>query len=338
MTRPALCRTLRILAPASAAALSLAALVSCSTNATTGRSQFAYYSRQEEIDLGTKAKPELTQEFGGEVASAALASYITEVGRSLAAVTEADNPSLPWEFTLLDSPVINAFALPGGKVFMSRGLADKLTNEAQLAAVLGHECGHVTARHTNDRMTQQAILVGGGSILGSVAGSVIGSSDLGAQAGQTIGGIAALSYSRKQEIEADQLGMRYMERLKYDPAGAIEVQEILKKESGGSSQPEILSTHPASDTRINALNERLRKEYQFTAGNPAYQKFADRYQQRYLSIASRLPAPKAAPQPAPKSGLDQQGSRTLLATVILADPTTWCQHCRESQGASDSAR
>lgn len=327
---------LRILSSAAVALLSITSLVSCTTNATTGRSQLAYYTRDQEIELGTKAKPELTQEFGGQVNNAALAAYITEVGRRLAAVTEADNPSLPWEFTLLDSPVINAFALPGGKVFMSRGLADKLTNEAQLAAVLGHECGHVTARHTNDRMTQQAILVGGGSILGSVAGSVLGNADLGSQAGQTIGGIAALSYSRKQEIEADELGMRYMEKNKYDPAGAIEVQEILKRESGGSSQWEILSTHPASDTRISALHERFKKDYQFTVGNPAYQKFTEEYQQRYLSIASKLPPPK--PAPSPKTQIDNNDSHGVLASMILADPTTWCGHCRQNQIASGTTR
>jgi len=328
--------TFRLIALGAVGWFSVASLVSCSTNPTTGRSQFAYYSRQEEIDLGTKAKPELTSEFGGAVNNAALTAYIEEVGRKLAAVTEADNPSLPWEFTLLDSPVINAFALPGGKVFMSRGLADKLTNEAQLAAVLGHECGHVTARHTNDRMTQQAVLVGGGSILGSVAGSVLGNSELGSQAGQTIGGIAALSYSRKQEIEADQLGMRYMEKIKYDPIGAIEVQEILKKAAGGSSQPEILSTHPASDTRINALNERFKKEYQFTVGNPAYQKFAERYQQRYLAIASKLPPPK--PAAAPKAEINAGDSGGMLAGIILNDPTTWCEHCRQRQVASGNGR
>ncbi|MBC7772009.1 MAG: M48 family metallopeptidase [Pyrinomonadaceae bacterium] len=330
--------TLKLLASATLGLATVIPLVSCSTNATTGRSQFAYYSREEEIDLGSKAQPELTAEFGGAVNNDALTSYIAGVGRSLAAVTEAENPSLPWEFTLLDSPVINAFALPGGKVFMSRGLADKLTNEAQLAAVLGHECGHVTARHTNDRMTQQVILVGGGSLLGNVAGSVLGQGELGAQAGQTIGGIAALSYSRKQEIEADQLGVRYMEKLKYDPAGAVEVQEILKAASGGSSQPEILATHPASDTRINALQERIKKEYQFTVGNPAYQKFADRYQQRYLSIASKLPPPKAAPAPAPKAQIDHNRSQSMLASVILADPTTWCGHCRQNQIAAGAMR
>lgn len=315
------------------ASLALAAmnLIGCSTNPTTGRSQIAYLSRDEEIKLGTEAQPQLTEEFGGKVNSAELQAYVSEIGHRLAAETEAENPSLPWEFTLLDSPVINAFALPGGKVFMSRGLADKMTNEAQLAAVLGHECGHVTARHTNERMAQQAILVGGGSVIGAVAGAVVGAQDAGSQVGQSIGSVAALSYSRDQEIEADRLGMRYMKVIKYDPMAAVEVQEILKRESesSGGRPPEILSTHPASETRIAELKKRFEKYHMDTVNNPEYQKYPQRYEQRYLSIARRLP-----PSPQPKAMLDRtggQGRSSTLAAMMFADPTVWCAHCREAK-------
>lgn len=317
----------RMMVAMGAVVLAAANLVGCSTNATTGRSQIAFMSRDEEIKLGTEAQPQLTEEFGGKVNSPELQSYVAEIGQRLAAVTEADNPSLPWEFTLLDSPVINAFALPGGKVFLSRGLADKMTNEAQLAAVLGHECGHVTARHSAERMSQQAILVGGGGILGSVADAVLGTSGAGAKAGQSIGNIAALSYSRDQEIEADRLGMRYMKVLGYDPMGAMEVQEILARESGGSRPPEILSTHPASETRLAELRKRFDKYHTDTINNPAYQKYPERYEQRYLSIARRLPA-----SPQPKARLDEHGNprQSTLAAMMFADPTIWCAHCREA--------
>ncbi len=303
-------------------------LIGCSTNATTGRSQIAFYSREEEIQLGTEAQPQLTEEFGGKVNSPELQAYVTEIGQRLAATTEADNPSLPWEFTLLDSPVINAFALPGGKVFISRGLADKMTNEAQLAAVLGHECGHVTARHSSERMSQQAILVGGGGLLGAVADVVAGTGGAGAKAGQSIGNIAALSYSRDQEIEADRLGMRYMKVLKYDPMGAVEVQEILKAASGGNRPPEILATHPASETRIAELKKRFDKYHLDTVNNPEYGKYPERYEQRYLSIARRLPA-----SPQPKAVLDEHGNPrpSTLAAMMFADPTVWCAHCREAK-------
>src|SRR5205823_502333 len=109
----------------------------------------------QEVQMGAEAMPELTKQYGGKVANTDLQTYVTGVGRKLAATTEADNPALPWEFTLLNSDVINAFALPGGKVFLTTGLAKRMTNEAQMAGVLGHECGHVTARHINDKITRE---------------------------------------------------------------------------------------------------------------------------------------------------------------------------------------
>jgi predicted Zn-dependent protease len=304
---------------------SVASLAGCSTNPTTGRSQFDSLSREEEIQLGTEAQPQLTQEFGGKVNSPELQGYMTEVGRKLAAVTEADSPSLPWEFTLLNSPVINAFALPGGKVFLSRGLADKMTSEAQLAAVLGHEIGHVTAQHTDQRITQSTLLSGGGAILGAVAGAVLGGdAQTGAQAGQTVGQVVSLSYSRDQEIEADRLGMRYMKIVKYNPAAAIEVQQILLADSGGNRPPEILSTHPASETRIEELRKRFDKYHSDTVNNPEYGMHEAEYRRRYLDVASKLP-PAPAPAP-PKASTGAPRSESLLAA--LGDPATWCSHCR----------
>ena len=105
-------------------------MTGCETNAATGRPQYLRYNRDEEIQLGSEATPELTKEYGGKVANPELQAYVTGIGQRLSQQTEADNPTLPWEFTLLDSDVINAFALPGGKVFFSRGLAEKMTNEA----------------------------------------------------------------------------------------------------------------------------------------------------------------------------------------------------------------
>ncbi len=299
-------------------------LQACTTNATTGRSQFLTMSREEEIQLGNEAQPELTKEYGGQVQDPALRQYVSDIGRKLAAVTEADNPSLPWEFTLLDSDVINAFALPGGKVFLSMGLAKEMTNEAQMAAVLGHEIGHVTAKHTNERFGQQAILVGGATVIGAVIGGAVSDDTtqgaaIGAGAGGTVGGIAALSYSRNQEIEADRLGMRYMEKLNYNPYAAVQVQEILKRESekSGGAPPEILSTHPASDTRIAELQKRLDKYYQHTVNNPQYQYFEDRFQRQFLSRIALLP-------------IENDARRAAGSTIVWSDPMTWCAHCREA--------
>lgn len=300
----------------------------CTTNPTTGRSQFLTMSREEEIKLGTEAAPGLTTEFGGKVSDARLQEYVANIGRQLAAQTEADNPTLPWEFTLLDSGVINAFALPGGKVFISRGLAVEMTNEAQMAAVLGHEIGHVTARHSNERYGQAIGTTVGGAILGAVIGGVASGkasgAGIGAAAGASVGGIAGLSFSRDQEIEADRLGMRYMSMLNYDPVGAIEVQEILQRAAGkGSRPPEFLSTHPSSETRIRALNERFDKYYAHTRNNPQFQKFEERFQRDFLTPLKRLPPPKQAH--------GTGSTREMLAHAAfgsLGDPVLWCAHCR----------
>lgn len=308
----------------------IAPLAGCTTNPTTGRSQLLAMSREEEIKLGKEAAPELTQEFGGRVQDQALQNYVANIGRQLAAVTEADNPSLPWEFTLLDSPVINAFALPGGKVFISRGLAEEMNNEAQLAAVLGHEIGHVTARHSNERYAQALGTSIGGTVIGAIIGAAVtgdsGGAAVGAGAGATVGGIAGLSFSRDQEIEADRLGARYMERLNYDPSAAIEVQQILQRASAGQSRPpEILSTHPASQTRIDELQKRMDKYYAHTRNNPQYQKFEERFEREFLTPLKRLPPAKQA--------MGAGSTRGMLASAAfgnLGHPALWCAHCRDA--------
>jgi predicted Zn-dependent protease len=310
--------------------LGLAVLAGCTTNPTTGRSQFLTMSRDEEIKLGAEAAPELTTEFGGKVDDAQLQSYVNNIGHKLAAQTEADNPALPWEFTLLDSAVINAFALPGGKVFFSRGLAAEMTNEAQMAAVLGHEIGHVTARHGNERYGQAIGTSVGGALLGAVIGGVVTGDasgvGIGAGAGATVGGIAGLAYSRDQEVEADRLGMRYMEKIGYDPSAAIEVQGILQRAAakGGGGQLEILSTHPSSETRIRELEKRLDKYYAHTRNNPQYQKFDQRFQNEFLARLQKLPPPKQA---------NAGSTREMMANAAfggLGDPVLWCAHCRHA--------
>jgi predicted Zn-dependent protease len=292
----------------------LAALVlpACSTNPTTGRSQFNAMSREEEIALGTQAKPELIKEYGGEVARADLRAYITEVGMRLVATTAEDDPSLtslPWEFTLLDSPVINAFALPGGKVFMSRGLASKMTNEAQLAAVLGHEVGHVTARHVNDRFARQKW-----SQLGIGIGSIFLGADL--SGAQNLVGIALMRYDREQELESDALGMRYMARAGYNPLGTKQVMEILAHEAGGRGGSEIMSTHPLPESRVKRAQQLLESEYSFTQGNSQYKLGEQEFQARFLS---KLAA--AYPEGRPENVREQ-----MLATAVVGC-VAGCQDC-----------
>lgn len=264
----------------------------CQTNAATGESRLSlgHMSREQQIALGAEAQPQLTQEYGGEVANRSVAAYVTEIGEKLAAKTEADNPSLPWEFTLLDSDVINAFALPGGKVFMSRGLAEKMTNEAQLAGVLGHEIGHVTAEHVAERVQAAT----GVQILGGVLG-VIGDGGAIAQMSQAVVGYGGqgylLQFGRGQELEADRLGMRYMARAGYDPVGQRQVMQILEESMGGARPPEWMSTHPYPESRIEQIDRLLATEYRDVTGKAGVGLFKGRFQREFLSQIAAMPEP-----------------------------------------------
>ena len=250
----------------------------CSVNPATGRRQFDMLSSEEEVALGEQAMPELVKEYGGEIESAALRDYVTGVGMKMAKYTEEDAPNLPWEFTVLDSDVINAFALPGGKVFISRGLMEHFSNEAQLAGVLGHEIGHVTAQHIDERISQAM----GIEVLAQVASAAAGNEGVWAQAVPVIVGLGGqgylLKFGRDQERESDVLGMRYMVAAGYDPHGMYEVMEILATASEGNNMPpEFLSTHPHPETRLKTITELLEGEYAYTQNNPDFGKYDGRW-------------------------------------------------------------
>ena len=301
-----------------AALLAVVPLAGCQTNAATGRTQFLGMSRAQELSLGAEAAPQFTAEYGGAVPDPALRTYVSSVGATLAATTEADNPELPWEFTLLDSDVINAFALPGGKVFMSRGLAERMTDEAQLASVLGHEIGHVTARHTSERIGRTQLFQIGAAVAVVAAGD--SDNDLvryGVPALSVGGQLVLLQFNRDQELEADALGLRYMVNNHYDPAGALAVQQILLEQSGpGGGLDAFLSTHPHPEERIKQINRLLAGEYAYTQSNPEYKRNAAQFKRSFLSRLSALPPAKHDPP--------------LPAAFALDDPTTWCAHCREA--------
>jgi predicted Zn-dependent protease len=128
----------------------------CSSNPATGQAQLNMISEAEEVKLGSESAPRFIKQMGGEVPDAEIRRYVSRIGRNLAGACE--RPHLPWEFFVVDSAMLNAFALPGGKVFVSRRLMIKLNNEAELAGVLGHEIGHVTAEHIGQQMTQASLL------------------------------------------------------------------------------------------------------------------------------------------------------------------------------------
>lgn len=288
------------LALAFAALLLAPMLVGCVTNPATGKTQLNALSREEEIAMGQQGMDEIVPQYGGEVESQALQQYVSEVGMSMVPYVEGDYGSLPWEFTLLDTDVINAFALPGGKVFVTRGLASKLNSEAELAGVLGHEIGHVTAEHADKRVANQLIFTG--VLVG--ASVAAGQSDNGLiEAGVPllvgVGGQGfLLKFGREEEYEADSLGMRYMTKAGYNPIGQKRVMQVLVDASQGSRQPEFLSTHPYPESRVKRVESIIEKEYPFTVDNPRYELGQDAYERRMLEPLRRLPPPKQQSKPA----------------------------------------
>lgn len=278
MTHPA-----RVLAAALIVVLS-APLAGCVTNAATGRSQFNALSREQEIEMGKEAGPQLAEEYGGVYPNEAVQAYIAEVGNKLASKTEADYPSLPWEFTLLDSDVINAFSLPGGKVFISLGLARQFTDEAELAGVLGHEIGHVVAEHIDKRIAAQTGWSVGAAVAGAVAGysgSSIVAEAVPMVVSQTGQGFL-MQWGRDEEHESDELGVRYMVLAGYDPMGQIRVMEILRDSMGEDREAEWLSTHPYPENRIKNLEAYIQKNYSQYVNNPANGTYEARFKSRFL--------------------------------------------------------
>ena len=253
----------------------------CKTNPETGRAQLRLLPSAQVSAMGQEAKPGLINEYGGEVESADLRNYIDEIGRKLTPHVAEEFAGIEWDFIVLDSEVINAFALPGGNVFMSRGLLQRFTNEAQVAAVLGHEIGHVTGQHVDERISQavglQGLMVGVGILSGG------SDSELVRAAPTVIGGLGSgflLKFGRDQELEADALGMRYMVAAGYDPQGMVQVLEVLRDAAGGAAPPEILSTHPDPGRRINDAQRLIDRQYAHTRENPEYQLRQGRFDQR----------------------------------------------------------
>lgn len=297
------CSGLRRSLALAGAVASAPAVAACTTNPSTGRSQLLLMSTQQAIAIGEESKGPLTAEYGGEVPSRALHSYVVEVGSSMAQRTEANYPKLPWEFTVLNSDVINAFALPGGKVFVSRGLLAELDDEAQLAGVLGHEVGHVTAEHVNERVSQalgvQLLVIGSATAAGQ-------SDSEWAQVVPVLVGVGGqgylLHFSRRQELEADKQAVKYMVAAGYDPHAMLEVLQVLRSASaGGAREPEFLATHPYPETRIEAVQGLLAGPYAGARNNPNLQKHRERYQAEVLP--NLPPAQAATPDLVPWCGV-----------------------------------
>lgn len=229
----------------------------CMMNPATGEREFIIISQEQEIALGVEAAPQFEAEFGGKVANDSLQAYVRQVGQSVADVAER---KMPYEFGLLNSDVPNAFALPGGKVYITSGLMAAMTSERELAAVLGHEVGHVAALHNVKGLQRQL----GAQVLAELAAEAIGgkSGQAAEAAAKIVGGVINLRYSRQDEYQADDLGIRYMTKAGHSPWGMVELLATLEKmssDSGGT--PEVLRTHPLTDKRIERARSKVQDEH-----------------------------------------------------------------------------
>ncbi len=232
----------------------LGGLSGCTTSPATGDTVPKFISDEQEISIGEEAAPQFAKEFGGEVDDPVLRSYVSRVGGQVAAVSDRE---MPYEFFLVRSDVPNAFALPGGKIFITAGLMRRMTNQRQLAAVLGHEVGHVADLHNIQGMQRQM----GQSALVKVA-QVLGGEKYGSVAGQVtqvVTSMKLLEYSRDQEHTADELGVRYMTRAGYNPRGMIELLGVLDRLSNEdkSTLDELFRTHPYSSDRIDNVRKHI---------------------------------------------------------------------------------
>jgi predicted Zn-dependent protease len=239
--------------------LALGLMAGCAINPVTGKRELSIISEQDEIELGREAAPEIEQEFGGLYPDPGLQAYVNGVGLKVAQTSH--RPHLPYEYAVLNTEVINALALPGGKIYITRGLLVRLDNEAELAAVLGHETGHVTAKHSVHHLQRQL----GTSLILTAIDHALGKDNptrLKAVA-QVSASLINLSYSRDDEYQADELGVEYAYGAGYDPRGMLGVLQALyeAQQREPSDLEEFMHTHPLTSKRIEEVEELLEEDY-----------------------------------------------------------------------------
>ncbi len=220
-------------------------------NPYTGRVQTIDMTAEQEIAIGLQSAPEMAQQHGGLYPDERLQSFVDAIGTKLINNSIARETPYKYDFHLLaDDRTINAFALPGGQIFITYALFSKL-NEAQLAGVLGHEIGHVIGRHSAERIAESSFwrTVSMGASVGADAGGIVGS----------IGQNTLLKNGRGDELESDELGVLFMIRSGYEPREMIKVMEILRDAAGPNRTPEFQNTHPDPENRIQKIKEAIQK-------------------------------------------------------------------------------
>jgi predicted Zn-dependent protease len=241
-----------IIAIVIAVAGALSYLSSSSKNEITGENQRVALSPDQEVALGLQAMPEVAQQFGGEI-NHQVNDYVEAVGQRVVSQSVASKSPYRFDFHVLADPnTINAFALPGGQVSVTVGMLKALKSEAELAAVLGHEVGHVVGRHGAEQLSKQQFAQ---ALVGAV-----GVATYDGTGGQQEAAIAAavaqivtMRFGREDELQSDSLGIHFMKQAGYDPIGMASLMKVLAQASGGRRQPEFFSTHPSPENRITRL-------------------------------------------------------------------------------------
>lgn len=229
-------------------------------NEFTGREQkLAMATPQEEIALGLQSAPQMIRESGGLSRDAKGRALVDRVGARLIASTAARETTYQFKFHLLaDTETVNAFALPGGQIFITEALFRRLKSEDQLAGVLGHEMGHVVGRHSNEQMANSQLWSGLAQGLGVLLSD--GHSNSGAQIANMVAQWRVMKFSRDDESESDALGVRFMMQAGYNPEALIGVMEILAQVSGGGNKSDFMSSHPNPANRMERIREAIAKE------------------------------------------------------------------------------
>ena len=235
-----------------------------SVNDITGDTQHINMTTEQEIRMGLETAPQMAQEMGGLSRNQDATNLVKQVGQNVVQNSAAKNTPYQYEFHLLADPnTINAFALPGGQIFITEGLLMRLTTDGKsisndmLAGVLGHEVGHVVARHSAEKMAQMELAQG---LTGAVTMATYDPSNPNTgYIAQSVANMIQMKYGRGQELQSDNLGVRFMLEAKYDPENLIKVMEVLKQAAGPNRTPEFQSTHPDPENRKEAIQAAIQE-------------------------------------------------------------------------------
>ena len=236
-------------------ALTLSVLAGCATNPISGDDELMFYSVEDDFALGKAVAPEILKYLDGRIPDEGLQRYIDRIGQKIALVCH--RPDWEYHFTAVEHESVNALALPGGYIYITRGMLEKLETEAQLAAILGHETTHVVARHSMAQISKRRVMN-----VATLATLVSGAAPPEVmQLTMITNQIMTMQYSRQDEKEADLAGLDYMVAAGYDPNGMLEIMRILQKEHPGGKQYEFFSTHPHPENRFYYIQDKIDKRY-----------------------------------------------------------------------------